>query len=392
MILDMYRTLDPDHSKPGGDPSPFMQLILGNNDETLYMAIRRQAKAIFRKAFDAHYGRPSMPLFARALGRGAGPYFAFATNKYLAPVQGEAAITNPDRSAATLVCPFCRIEADTPQHLVACTDFMARAHCEYVLDQDLLACLESPPLTITTLGSAASVGLTAAALLKTRRSEMKKMRYALSPARRADPLIFWPPPLVPVTVMSADPQRHIAWTLSYSGLGMREMSAGDSGLTDALAYLGGFGTSLELQQCLRASVATWGLHNPKVILEHPESFPSLQQLRGQSLAIRYTKLIMDGGDNGDEILLKMFALASGSFIRIFDFSPRSPTGGGARIMLPTSPVVRASGTWSRSIPLGALVKYRTGSSPRTVTWRAVFKVGGLDQPPTFPAIPTTNKK
>ena len=150
------------------------------------------------------------------------------------------------------------------------------------------------------------------------------------------------------------------------------MSAGDSGLTDALAYLGGFGTSLELQQCLRASVATWGLHNPKVILEHPESFPSFQQLRGQSLAIRYTKLIMDGGDNGDEILLKMFALASGSFIRIFDFSPRSPTGGGARIMLPTSPVVRASGTWSRSIPLGALVKYRTGSSPRTVTWRVVF--------------------
>ena len=128
MSFNMHRTLDSNHSKPGGDPSPFMQLILGNNDETLHMAIRRQAKAIFRKAFDAHYGRPSMPLFARALGRGAGPYFAFATNKYLAPAQGEAAITNPDRSAATLVFPFCQVEADTLRHLMACMDFMARAH------------------------------------------------------------------------------------------------------------------------------------------------------------------------------------------------------------------------------------------------------------------------
>jgi hypothetical protein len=165
---------------------------------------------------------------------------------------------------------------------------------------------------------------------------------------------------------------------------MREMGAGDSSLTEALAYLGSFGTSLELQQCLRASVATWGLHNPKVILEHPESFPSFQRLQGQSLAIRYTKLIMDGGDSGDEILLKMFALASGCFIRIFDFSPRSPTGGGARIMLPTSPVVRNSGP--RGIPLGSLVKYRS-NGPQAVTWRVVFKVGGLDQPPFM-----TNKK
>ena len=263
---------------------------------------------------------------------------------------------------------------------------MARVHEEYFLNKDLLACLESPPLTINTLGSAASVGLTAAALLKTRRSERKMMRYALIPARRTDPLIFWQPPLVPVKVMRTDPRLHIAWTLSHSGLGMREMDAGDSGLTEAVAYLGGFGTSLELQQCLRASVATWGLHNPKVILEHPESFPSFQQLRGQSLAIRYTKLIMDGGDSGDEILLRMFALASGSFFRIFDFSPRSPIGGGARIMLPTSPVVRNSGPWGKGIPLGSLVKYRS-DGPQAVTWRVVFKVGGLDQPPFM-----TNKK
>ena len=79
-----------------------MQLNLGTNDETLHMEIRRKDSAIFRKAFDAHHERPSTPLFARALDRGAGPYFAFATNKYLAPAQGEAAITNPDRSAATL--------------------------------------------------------------------------------------------------------------------------------------------------------------------------------------------------------------------------------------------------------------------------------------------------
>jgi hypothetical protein len=230
------------------------------------------------------------------------------------------------------------------------------------------------------------VGFTAAALLKTRRTEMKKMRYALIPARRTDPLIFWVKPLVPVTVMREDPGLHVAYTLSHSGLGMRKMDAGDSGLTDALAYLGGFGTSLELQQCLRASVATWGLHNPKVILEHPESFPSFQQLRGQSLAIRYTKLIMDGGDNGDEILLKMFALASGSFFKIFDFSPRLPTGGGARIMLPISPVERNSGPWGRGIPLGSLVKFRSGG-PQAVTWRVIFKVGGLDQPPFM-----TNKK
>ena len=40
-------------SKPCGEPSPFMQLILSSNDETLYMAIRKQTKAIIRKALSA---------------------------------------------------------------------------------------------------------------------------------------------------------------------------------------------------------------------------------------------------------------------------------------------------------------------------------------------------
>ena len=70
---------------------------------------------------------------------------------------------------------------------------------------------------------------------------------------------------------------------------MREMRAGESGLIKALASLAGIGTLLELQQCLQASVATWGIHNTKVILELPAFFSSVERLQGQNLAIRYTQ-------------------------------------------------------------------------------------------------------
>ena len=175
IILDMYRTLDPNRSKPGGNSSPFVQLSLGTNDETLHMAIRRQAKA--NKAFDAHHGRPSTPLFARPLGRGAGPYFAVTTHKDLAAAQGEAAITDPDRSAATLLFSLCRAEADTPRHLAVCAGLMEGARKEYsCLDKDPLACLIA---LLTQDHHPGLGGFRGEALLKARRKEIKKMRNAL---------------------------------------------------------------------------------------------------------------------------------------------------------------------------------------------------------------------
>ena len=424
-LISVFEAFDPDvagftpETRVDSTPSEFMQLLLGDNEEKLPAGpgfSRKGVKSIFGRAFDRAEGRPKIPASTIALGRFAGPYFAFASDAYLRPAGGVVRLAG----SRPVLCSFCwGAMDDSPSHLVRCASALAHIHqhlpvsagSDNRLTQDRLAGLHGTPLLFDPSDSTVEVGETALALLELRALRLGELDFMVVP-QQGRPL--------PVSVIEVVPgqytvprSRHVIDTgavdhdppavvaprcrldLPYVqlrdflylrkltlhspriGLGQVPLTGGvvlatgtgdPSGLGRAVAVLCGLDSTVGGVSRLCSSVAAWTVNHAAHLVADAKArdlFPMGPRRKTHTNAAHYADLLVTDVGGGADFAVWLMASSTGHSIKVIDFTPRADVGSLRKTLHP-SPIIRTVGSldgpWLGTLVVRLLYSKRSWSA------------------------------